>query len=50
MSDLPLRRRMAEVARKYAETCTFARARQETWAFYERHIDAYRASIRADVR
>lgn len=42
--------RMSKTARGYAETCTFEVARAEQWGFYQRHIDAFRASVRSDVR
>lgn len=50
IGDPERRARMRKLAREYAEECTFERARTDTWSFYAKHIDAFRASIRNDIR
>jgi glycosyltransferase involved in cell wall biosynthesis len=50
LTDGELRARMGKNAREYAEECTFARACADTWRFYSENIEAFRASLRSDVR
>lgn len=50
LSDPERRQQMALAARGYAEACTFARARDETWNFYSDAIEGFRASLREDLR
>lgn len=40
---------MARAARRYAESCTFAQARAETWGFYTREVEKFRAAIGQDI-
>ena len=41
---------MGNNARSYAEECTFERSCEDTWSFYSGNIEAFRASLRGDLR
>jgi L-malate glycosyltransferase len=50
LTDPSRRERMGRNARAYAEECTFARSREDAWAFYARNIEAFRANLRTELR
>jgi len=42
--------RRGACARRYAEECTFARARDESWEFYVGEIESFRTALQQDLR